>query len=303
MEKYKKIFIGITALVVISSLTINIIAIYSNFTIQSNLNKLSYFYANDTRFIELQEKYNFILGHLLYLKGKDAIRYNRLEEAENLLEKAIETDPKISMAHFELATLMLKKNETIEALNHSEIEAKNNPSFVDNLNLLGTLQYLHNRFQDASLTLEKALLLKPDSRDAVNNLSETYRQLLLPDKAQQVISDYQKNILKDNADPILEYKQRMALLQSKKFDDAIRAIPEDGSDDQLSTLALSILAAHDYIKGDLKKSNNRLNLAKAKDQQNILPTLLRDKNFEHHPWIQNSIHSESANASEDSKTE
>ena len=288
MSKIKKIGLIIAGVILLVSLAINVFVILSNFNLHHSVNQLTLLYQEDKRFDELKDNYNKLLAHLLYLKGKDAIKLNRFEDAMRLLKESIKANPKVSLSHYELATLSLKENNISEALEYSLKESENNPAFIDNLNLLGTLYYLNEQFEDASKALEKLLLLQAENRDAVNNLSEAYRQLDFPAKAVALIENYQRNYDPENKDFMLEFKKRMSFLQDGKLDLATDGFPRNGSDEKLSTLALTILAGYNYLEADLKMSTHRLELAQSKDERNLFSTLVRDKIFENHPYLNNS---------------
>lgn len=271
-------------MLLIVSLTINALVMFSNFNLHRSVNHIALLYQQDKRFDELKDNYNKLLAHLLYLKGKDALKFNRIEDAERFFKESIEANPKVTLSHFELATIAVKNNEINKALEYCQMESENNPGFIDNLNLLGTLYYLNEEFNEARQVLEKVVLLVPNNRDAVNNLTETYRQLNFPSKALTLISKYQESYDPENRDFLLEFKKRMSYLQEGDLENAVAGLPLTGSDEKLTTLALTILAAYNYVQKDLELSKNRIQLAKSKDEKNLLPTLIRDKVFENYPF-------------------
>ena len=102
---------------------------------------------------------------------------NKLEEAVNYHQKAIEINPSYAEGYNNLAVALQKLKRLDEAVNNYKIALKLKPNFTQVYNNLATaLKYL-NKFDEALINCKKAINLKPDFADAHNNLGTILKDL------------------------------------------------------------------------------------------------------------------------------
>jgi len=102
---------------------------------------------------------------------------NKLEEAVNYHQKAIEINPSYAEGYNNLAVALQKLERLDEAVNNYKIALKLKPNFAQVYNNLATaLKYL-NKFDEALINCKKAIDLKPDFADAHNNLGTILKDL------------------------------------------------------------------------------------------------------------------------------
>jgi len=107
------------------------------------------------------------MGIVLTLEGRpdDAIEY---------LRKALAIKPDYADAHFNLAKILMDKDQLHEALACCMTAVSLNPSFIDAYIVMAQCMYKQNMVDAAISCYERAIAIKPDYSSAWGNLGTVF---------------------------------------------------------------------------------------------------------------------------------
>ena len=137
---------------------------------------------NERRFNEAEEKLKKIekkceKNGVQYVKGLLAYHQNNPINAKKLLATITQADlnPYSLQAHLLMAAILNKEGKPKYALQHFKRALTIKPDNTDCLNEIGLIYLGLHKFDTAKQYLEKALAIKPDSISALNNLAVIYQ--------------------------------------------------------------------------------------------------------------------------------
>jgi tetratricopeptide (TPR) repeat protein len=113
---------------------------------------------------------------LRLLEGRVLTTSSRFPEAEAAFEKALELQPRMTLAYVELGRLYAAQGKTDQALEKLESAIKVNPSDLRSLSMSAILHQQKGEYDKAIELFEKALQVNPQFVVAANNLAYLYSE-------------------------------------------------------------------------------------------------------------------------------
>lgn len=165
----------------------------------------------------------------------------RPAEAQAQFEQALQQDPNLFAARFELARLLYEAQHYDQALTLFQQLHQDQPSHLETCINLGYCLAATGRHQDAMTTLEAALELEPTRSAVWLALGNVAVQASHQDKA---LSSYQQALVLTPNNPELRYRYALALMQWGQTTEAthhLKAVYQDNPDHVQAGLALAAL--------------------------------------------------------------
>jgi Tfp pilus assembly protein PilF len=134
--------------------------------------------------------------HKAYELFNQALLEARLEEKMRLYRAAIQLDPSLFEAHYNLALALEKTGRRAEAASEYRETLRLRPAYTAASLNLGAALYGEKRYQEAIEVYRDALARDPRSEAARNNLAEAYRAAGAREQARREF----ERVLKDNPD-------------------------------------------------------------------------------------------------------
>jgi tetratricopeptide (TPR) repeat protein len=149
--------------------------------------------------------------------GLAALNGGKIEEAITALEKALQLDPTLVTAHYNLGAAYERKDKLDQARKHFQEAVKLKPDFGEAYLAIGNSYLSERKFDSAAIdALTKATQLLPQNYNAFYNLGACYAN---SGKYVEAESAYRKAIEINPKEPVAHYQLGMALLgQSKGAD-------------------------------------------------------------------------------------
>ena len=118
-------------------------------------------------------------GHFdaLHLLGVYALQTDDLEAARDLIGRAIAVNPRASMPHANLGTVLQRLGQVDAALQSYKRALELDPANITALSNYGSALLKMRRYVEALPLFERALQLSPDYADALNNLGNALLEL------------------------------------------------------------------------------------------------------------------------------
>ena len=162
-------------------------------------------------------------AELLNELGSALQEIGRPDEALEYLQKAIQLNPKLAVAHNALAVTLIAMNRVEEALAASREAARlDNKAVHFHLNVAMTLRLLR-REEEAIVHVERALALEPANADALNSMGCALCAL---DKASEATVYYRRAIAIDKKVADYHHNLGVALQMLQRPEEAIAAYRE-----------------------------------------------------------------------------
>ena len=124
-------------------------------------------------------------------RGDDYIAENKLQEAMNDFNKALQLNPKFAMAYYNRANVYEKQQKYEQAIDDYDIAIGLNPRFHNAFSNRGNIYKMTNRLDEAVRDYSEAIKLKPTYPMAYNNRASAY---ILQNKNQEAIEDLNESI-------------------------------------------------------------------------------------------------------------
>lgn len=173
-----------------------------------------------------------------YVSALNALHANDKTRATSLLERAIDQNPDLVMAHIVLGDLYFDENETAKAASQYEVLTRLDPYNADNFYKLGLSEQLLNRLKSAAASYLRALDLNPADARAARNLGLVYLALNQPRDAAHYLQ-LSTTLDPNNADGYANYGVALdALGQYAKAESAYRNALELGAPASVTLLNL-----------------------------------------------------------------
>jgi len=104
------------------------------------------------------------------------ITYERLGQgdAQAQFERAVQLRPDFTHAHYNLARMLMQKQQVTQAVTQLKRTLQTDPKHVGALNMLGTALGRQQKFAEAQSHLERAVQLDPNHAEVRNNLGAAY---------------------------------------------------------------------------------------------------------------------------------
>tara|TARA_B110000027_G_scaffold50157_1_gene54799 strand:- start:73 stop:1761 length:1689 start_codon:yes stop_codon:yes gene_type:complete len=122
----------------------------------------------------------------LHKKAITAHQEGKLEEAEKLYKKILETEPTHPATHNNVGVLLYGLGRLEEAVVHYKKAIEFKPDYQDAHNNLGIIMQRLGRFLEAEIIYKKIIELNPDFAEAHNNLGIIFNKLNKPDEAEAI---------------------------------------------------------------------------------------------------------------------
>ena len=148
---------------------------------------------------------------------------NRMEEAEQLLSKAIEQDVNNAFLHSKLGTIYLQQTNFIDALREFEKALELEPDKFEALFYMGLCYGSQGKLREAVKVFEKVLEYYPENYDALLNLGATFAKLGKLDRA---LSVFRKAYAIGPKTPMLLNSLGMVYLQMGKIESAVSSFEQ-----------------------------------------------------------------------------
>ena len=153
-------------------------------------------------------------------KARDAEKKQQLDQAQRLLEKAVNIYPKYATAWYELGRIQMQKNDPVGAKRSFEQSVVADPKFVNPYDGLAQLVFQLKKWPEVIDTTNKLLALDPVSFPAayfLNGVANYYLQNW--DGAEKIV---RQGIRVDDAHrfPKLQYLLGMVLIQKRDYQGA-----------------------------------------------------------------------------------
>ena len=160
----------------------------------------------------------------LYTQGQEASRNFRLEDARELLEKAVDIDPSFAMAYFELAVVALAQGEerlreqyTEKLLEHSDRLPERQKLRVEAFKL----DEVDHKKEKAVEVLESLIARYPDEEYAYQDLRRLYSSL---DEREKTLATLERGIKALPRSGILHNDYGYSLLARGRYPEGIRQL-------------------------------------------------------------------------------
>lgn len=154
---------------------------------------------------------------VLNLFGNALAAQNKFKEAVSIFRKALEVDPNVPEAHFNIGVLLTSLNRIDEAISSYKKVLKLNPKLTDALYNLGYALQSQNRFEEAGINYQKAVEQQPKFFEAIANLGVCLQE---QGRLEEAVVAYQSALL-ISQDAKLYFNLGTALKNQGKLADAI----------------------------------------------------------------------------------
>ena len=121
-----------------------------------------------------QETHSEVIS--LISQGHNLLNSGQLDQAENLLTKAVQIDPSIVQGHFGLAVLRYRQSRFEDAITRFNQVLELDPQHLPTHHNLALVHTSQRHFDKAEEILKRALQLAPDNKDVLVALAKTYMQ-------------------------------------------------------------------------------------------------------------------------------
>lgn len=150
--------------------------------------------------------------------GLAALNAGKIDEAIAAFEKALQLDPSLAAAHYNLGAAYERKDKLDEARKHFQEAVKLKPDFGEAYLAIGNSYLSQRKFDSAAIdALTKATELLPQNYNAFYNLGVCYSN---SGKYVEAERAYRKAIEVNPKEPVAHYQLGMALLGQSKGADA-----------------------------------------------------------------------------------
>lgn len=182
--------------------------------------------------------------------------------AERLFHEAIQLDPKLADAQFQLGLLYVNRGENLpEAIRLLEKARALQPSTAGIYTALGAAQLKSGNAAGAVQSFEKAVTLAPDSAESFYQLAAAYRQLEQNGKAEQATASF-NSLSKARADERAQqmrsrsaYEEGLNLLtNTDRLDAAYALFAKAVAESPAMDAGYYRMAQVDYLKGEVSKA-------------------------------------------------
>jgi tetratricopeptide (TPR) repeat protein len=109
--------------------------------------------------------------------GAALMRANRLTEAVEQLQKALDIKPDFVDAHYNLGYALSRQGKLVEGIDQFRETLRLDPDNFEALNNMGVSLAIQGRYKEAVQYLETALNLNPNDADANNNIAMAFYHL------------------------------------------------------------------------------------------------------------------------------
>ena len=202
---YRKIFLGISAVIILSALTV------CTFSQASHWRNTITLFENAVKVTENNYKALNNLGAALVDKGK-------YDEALLYFAEALRINPQKTDARNNLANILFLQGKPDEAVFHYNEILKCNPQEIDTLNNLANVLSAQGKRDEAVLHYKEAIKINPDYADAHYNLANA---LFAQGKRDEAVL-YYKEAIKINPDYVkAHYHLGNILINQKKMKEAM----------------------------------------------------------------------------------
>jgi tetratricopeptide (TPR) repeat protein len=129
------------------------------------------------------------------------MQQGKVDQAIAQYQKAVETEPRFTVARLMLANALLQRGKVDEAISQDELAVQTNPEYAEAQYSLGGALLQKGRVDDAISHYQQALQLNPDFAAAHSELAGT---LLQKGRAAEAISHFQKALQLTPSNPSLQ---------------------------------------------------------------------------------------------------
>jgi tetratricopeptide (TPR) repeat protein len=160
-------------------------------------------------------------ANLHYLRGYALIRLQRVDEAVEPLQRAVELDDSMVGLHAALAAALAETGRLEEAQEHYRLEAEGAGGLdvrVDALVGLADVARARDQNEAALGALEEALGLAPERSDLYARLADVYTRLGQPEKADEALATAETL---GGEDPVAEYNLAAKYMNEGQYEKAV----------------------------------------------------------------------------------
>ena len=184
-----------------------------------------------------------------------------LEKAELSIRKAIELNPKIGNAHYNLGITLKSLGKLEEAESSTRNAIKLNPNDAEAHSNLGSILIDLGRLEEGELSTRKAIQLNPNDAAAYSNLGGILKDL---GKLQESENYYSKAISLNPNEINFKMNRSKLLFQREKFEEALKD-SDSCNTEESRTQSLIVL----YALGRIDEIYKRIEKTSKIDEQNI----------------------------------
>lgn len=207
----------------------------------------------------------------LFVKGMEATNQQKVDRAAELFKESLELNPNVENAHYQLAFLLVSKEDREGAIIEAEKELKSYPNNAKAVTLIGTLHMLEGNKDEAEESLLRAIEIDPLQRDAVQNLSQLYREQEQASKSVEILTNY---LALRPMDAFLQYKLQMSFISGGRVSRIVgplqRRIDANKANAADYILAMAIQLANSNEKEAHAALSEALKRANTKDIERLL---------------------------------
>ena len=239
-----------------------------------------------SNYMSLQDDMRSFRSEQLYDQALRDINQRNFELAQNKLKEALNYNPNLKSANFQLAFISVANDEKSAATVFAEKELEIYPDSANTLSLLGTLQIMEEDMVSAEKNLKKAIEIEGTTRDAVLNLSHLHRDREQASKASEILEQFLAVRPKDS---MAQFKYQMALIAGGRQSRIVNAL-QLRINSEVATGSDYILAtAIQLYNGDTKQAYTALNESLKKSNSQEILALLQDPFFKDYSDVINQF--------------
>ncbi|MCP3175627.1 tetratricopeptide repeat protein [Desulfuromonas sp. KJ2020] len=171
------------------------------------------FYEDNLRRAPRSERVHLDLANVYRKQG-------RLEEAQQLYERALEINPDYVLLHINLSMVYAAQKQHKKAVQILLEGVRRNPSHFKLYNNLGVLYNFQGKYAEAAAYLQKGLMLEPYNATVYFNLALAYERL---GRLEDAIYHYRRSLELDRSDPMTYFNLGVALNKKGELKEALQA--------------------------------------------------------------------------------
>jgi Tfp pilus assembly protein PilF len=239
-----------------------------------------------SNYMSLQDDMRSFRSEQLYDQALIDINQRNFELAQNKLKEALNYNPNLKNANFQLAFISVANDEKSAAIVFAEKELEIYPDSANTLSLLGTVQIMEEDMVSAEKNLKKAIEIEGTNRDAVLNLSHLYRGREQASKASEILEQFLAVRPKDS---MAQFKYQMALIAGGRQSRIVNALQLRINSEVATGPDYILATAIQLYNGDTKQAYTALNESLKKSNSQEILALLQDPFFKDYSEVINQF--------------
>ena len=189
----------------------------------------------------------------LAAQGVAKLFQGKKEDAEKLVNQALEEFPASSQAQTAKARLLAGRNEKDAAVQLLETVLSKDPGYTEAWSLLGNIEQSRNNHEGAVKAFTKAIETRENNLQDRLSRAMSLIQLKKFDEAQQDLDKLERVAPQHTG---VNYAQGLVYFSEEKLDDAQIAFEQAASSRNVNPLAFYFLGTINFIKGNLEQAES-----------------------------------------------